>query len=137
MAGAVGALIITIVTAAGWMQVQSPDVIFSGSLKNRACLEGWGCAISGLQVLSANPFAVTRAPKAKLKQILVKKMEGIKAHIPWEEGRIVALLIRSPPARSSRKHDPSLAAPPVTKIMKLTKRERKAGGGPGSDCCLL
>ena len=29
----------------------------------------WGWAISGLQVLSTNPFLVTIAPKAKLKQI--------------------------------------------------------------------
>lgn len=89
-------MIITSVTVAEWMLLQSLEVTFSGSLRNRAHLEGWGCAISGLQVLSANPFAVTRAPKAKLKQILVEKMEGIKAPIPWEEGRIVVLLILSP-----------------------------------------
>lgn len=29
----------------------------------------WGWAISGLQVLSTNPFLVTIVPKAKLKQI--------------------------------------------------------------------
>lgn len=72
---AVGVLIITIATLAGWMPAQSPNVVSSGSLRSKACLEGWGWAISGLKVLSDNPFPVTRVPKAKLKQILVKKME--------------------------------------------------------------
>lgn len=49
----------------------------------------------------------------------------------------MALLIISPPARSPCRHNPSLAAPPVTKIMKPTKRERKAGRVPGRDYCLL
>lgn len=86
----------------------------------------WGWAISGLQVLGTNPFLVTTALKAKLKQIFLfkKKIELIKAHIPWDE-RIVAFLIVSPPARSPCRHNSSLAAPPVTKIMKPTKRERK------------
>lgn len=52
-------------------------------------------------------------------------MERIKAHIPWDERRIVALLIISPPARSPCRHNSSLAAPPVTKIIKPTERERK------------
>lgn len=52
-------------------------------------------------------------------------MERIKAHIPWDERRIVALLIISPPARSPSRHNSSLAAPPVTKIIKPTERERK------------
>lgn len=86
----------------------------------------WGWATSGLQVLGTNPFQVTIALKAKLKQIFFvkKKIERIKAHIPWDE-RIVAFLIISPPARSPCRHNSSLAAPPVTKIMKPTKRERK------------
>lgn len=66
MASDVGFLIITIVTLAGWML---------GSLRSQLCLEGWGWAIYGLKGLSRNPFPVTRVPKAKLKQILVKKVE--------------------------------------------------------------
>lgn len=38
----------------------------------------------------------------------------------------MALPIGSPPARSPCRHNPSLAAPPVRKIMKPTKRERKS-----------
>lgn len=66
MASDVGVLVITIVALAGWML---------GSLRSKVCLEGWGWAISGLKVLSHNPFPVTSVPRARLKQILVKKME--------------------------------------------------------------
>lgn len=64
-------------------------------------------------------------------------MDGIKAHIPWDAGRIGALLIISIPAKSPGRRNPSPTVPPVTKITKPTKKERKSRGAPGMDYCLL
>lgn len=51
-----------------------PGWVDAGSVRSKFCLEGWGWATSGLKVLNHNPFPVTRVPRAKLQQILVKKM---------------------------------------------------------------